>query len=85
MSDVYSAIYRAMREENIGHHFAMAKEDIRMIFSEFNRPSVMYRPTVSKDGDSWLAIYGDLPTGVVGVGKSPEEAMLDFDKNWNQN
>jgi predicted RNase H-like HicB family nuclease len=45
-------------------------------------PSVMYKPTLSQDGNKWLAIYGDLPTGVVGVGNSPEEAMRDFNRAW---
>lgn len=77
------AIVEAIRNENIGHYFAMAKEDIHIIFSEYARPSAVYRPTLAKDGNAWLAIYGDLPTGVVGVGSTPEEAMADFDKNWH--
>ena len=31
----------------------------------------------------WCALYGDnLQDGVAGFGRSPEEAMADFDKNW---
>ena len=82
MSSTYQAIVDAIQRENIGHHFAMAKEDIRMIFSEHATPAAIYRPTLSQDGNAWLAIYGDLPTGVVGTGNSPEEAMQDFNKAW---
>ncbi|MEG0694016.1 MAG: hypothetical protein RR444_13240 [Oscillospiraceae bacterium] len=46
-------------------------------------PSVLYKPRLTQDGDKWLAVYGDLPTGVVGVGSSPEEAMQAFNKAWS--
>jgi hypothetical protein len=38
-----------------------------------------------QDGNAWLAIYGDLPSGVVGSGDSPELAMADFDRAWYAN
>lgn len=82
MQDTYQAVFDAIRNENIGHYFAMAKEDIRIIFSEHATPAAIYRTTLSQDGNAWLAIYGDLPTGVVGTGDSPEEAMQDFNKQW---
>jgi len=49
------------------------------------RPSVLYRPAISLDGDKWCALYGDNPQdGVAGFGDSPADAMADFDKNWNK-
>mgnify|MGYP003118711330 CR=1 FL=1 len=46
-------------------------------------PHVLMRPTLSIDGNTWCALYGDnLRDGVAGFGGSPEEAMADFDKNW---
>lgn len=49
------------------------------------RPSVMYRPKIMIDGDHWYALYGDnIEVGVVGFGKSPAEAMLEFDKAWSK-
>lgn len=47
-------------------------------------PHVLMRPTLVQDGNAWLAIYGDLPTGVVGTGKTPAEAMADFDQAWTR-
>lgn len=44
------------------------------------RPSSIFRPTLTCNGQEWRARYGD----VVGVGDSPEKAMLDFDKNWTK-
>lgn len=45
-------------------------------------PHVLMRPALTQDGNAWLAIYGDLPTGVVGTGATPAEAMASFDKAW---
>lgn len=58
---------------------------------EANRAAFMCRPSVMlgvkpvQDGNAWLAIYGDLPSGVVGSGDSPELAMADFDRAWYAN
>lgn len=50
------------------------------------RPSAIYRPTLSKDGNAWVALYGpDLATGVVGCGMTPAEAMEEFDLAWSVN
>ena len=48
------------------------------------KPSVLYRPTIGRDGNKWCALYGaNLMEGVCGFGDSPAEAMSDFDANWN--
>lgn len=47
-------------------------------------PHVLMRPALIQDGNAWLAIYGDLPTGVVGTGTTPAEAMADFDAAWTR-
>ncbi len=47
-------------------------------------PHVLMRPALIQDGNAWLAIYGDLPTGVVGTGSTPAEAMADFDEAWTR-
>ena len=47
-------------------------------------PHVLMRPALIQDGNAWLAIYGDLPTGVVGTGSTPAEAMADFDVAWTR-
>lgn len=55
------------------------------VIQELSRPCVIHKPSLSKDGDKWLAILGDLPTGVVGVGDTPAKAMWDFDRAWHKN
>lgn len=49
------------------------------------RPSTIYKPRLSIDGDMWCALYGDnLQDGVAGFGKSPSKAFEDFDKSWRK-
>lgn len=49
------------------------------------RPSVLYRPALSIDGNKWCALYGDnLQDGVAGFGDSPDAAMRDFDEQWRK-
>lgn len=51
--------------------------------TEARRPSVLYRPLLSADGDKWCALYGeDLASGVAGFGDTPEQAMRAFDEAW---
>ena len=46
-------------------------------------PSAVYRPTLTRDGNAWIALYGeDIATGAVGTGATPSDAMTDFDKRW---
>ena len=48
-----------------------------------SEPSVLYRPTLSVDGNQWCALYGkDFVNGVCGFGASPALAMQDFNLNW---
>ncbi len=52
---------------DIGHHYT--------------KPSVLYRPTLSVDGNQYCALLGqDLQSGVAGFGDTAEAAMADFDK-----
>lgn len=80
---VGDAIESALRNANISHYFEMAMRSAQQATGEYERPSAIFRPALSLDGDSWCALYGkDLQQGCVGFGKSPAEAMWDFDKNW---
>lgn len=58
-------------------------EYMRDIAHEHTRPSVLFRPAISLDGNKWCALLGeDLQIGVAGFGDSPEEAMRAFDQQW---
>ena len=58
------------------------KSEFLAVAHEMQRPSAIFKPTLTQDGNAWLAILGDLPTGVVGCGNTPAEAMIDFDRVW---
>jgi hypothetical protein len=58
---------------------------ISNMVSNIDLPHVRMRPTLSSDGNKWIALYGDnLQTGVVGIGESPCEAMFHFDCEWHR-
>ncbi|HBC9089468.1 TPA: hypothetical protein KE767_004481 [Citrobacter koseri] len=81
-ADVGSAIESAMRDAQISFYFDRMACVFDEYASEQARPCVVFKPTLSQDGNAWLAVLGDIPTGVVGCGDSPAEAMYDFDKKW---
>jgi hypothetical protein len=67
----------------IAHWSQMAGESVRVAASSYERPSVLYRPKLSIDGNQWCALYGDnLQDGCAGFGNTPADAMWDFDRNW---
>ena len=97
--DTYQAIYDAVRSRISGENFdqavqraldisfqaEQAKESVRSAAAQYERPSTMFRPALSIDGNKWCALYGDnLQDGVAGFGDSPAEAMWDFDINWSK-
>jgi hypothetical protein len=78
--DVGSAVRSAFDISGIIHQAFNAIQSVEL---EHVRPSVLYRPSISIDGNQWIALYGDnLQDGVAGSGDSPEEAMRNFDKAW---
>jgi hypothetical protein len=82
--DVGAAIERVAYEAlDISHAKAMLQELIAAVGYEMMRPSVLYRPAISLDGDHYCALYGeDLMSGCAGFGRTMAEAMTDFDQNW---
>ena len=47
------------------------------------RPSVLMRPELTRDGNQYCALYGvNLHEGCAGFGDTPAEAMTAFDKAW---
>ena len=71
-------------EEYVGMIYQMVQLE-RIHNDLICEPHVVMRPEVTKDGNAWLCIYGDLPTGVVGCGETPEKACADFDRAWRNN
>lgn len=59
------------------------------------RPSMLYRDYLYYDGEKWICVGGlqeeqiatqvyseDVNSAVYGYGRSPEDAMEDFDRAW---
>jgi len=64
--------------------FNNAAQEFYMAAISHSRPHVLMRPQVTLDGDMWCALYGEnLQGGVVGYGKTPEDACSNFDKAWS--
>lgn len=81
--DIGAAVETAIRDANLSHYALQAAESIRQAVSEYERPSVLYRPKIAPDGNTWIVLYGDnLQEGVAGCGDSPAEAMRAFDAEW---
>lgn len=82
-ADIGGAVQSAVRDMNLGHCALMAQAALQEACAAQMRPSVLYRPTLTQDGDQWCALYGaNLQDGVAGFGASPALAMYDFDRSW---
>lgn len=45
----------------------------------------MIKPGLTIDGDQWCCLYGDdLQSGIVGFGKSPIEAIRQWNGEWHK-
>lgn len=50
---------------------------------EHQRPSVVFKPELARDGNMWYALFGEnLQEGVAGFGETPFLAMAAFDSAW---
>lgn len=68
---------------DISHAREIVQQEICCAAVEAMRPSVLFRPEVSLDGNAHCVLYGeDLMAGCAGFGSTMAEAMADFDKNW---
>ena len=65
----------------ISHEAMMAGQAWQCAAYSFERPSVLFRPTLSVDGNMWCALLGDnLQAGLAGFGETPAKAMYAFDE-----
>jgi hypothetical protein len=75
----------ARSAESISHAASMAGEAWQQAAYDVTRPSVLFRPALSIDGNKWCALYGsNLQNGVAGFGDSPDAAMRAFDTEWQK-
>lgn len=85
MSEPLNLEYQSMAANAIAHAAQMAGAAWQEAAYEQTRPSVAFKPTLSRDGDQWCALFGsNLQDGVAGFGKSPAAAMYAFDQEWRK-
>lgn len=72
-----------MSASAICHAADMVKISWQQAAQEIERPSVIFKPVLSRDGNKWCALFGDnLQEGVSGFGDTPAAAMWAFDQAW---
>lgn len=81
LSGASSAIADAARMGlDISFVQGIAQQEIYQVSGEYQRPSVLFKPTIIADGTMWCALLGDdLKVGVAGFGETPDKAMRAFD------
>jgi hypothetical protein len=66
---------------DMGNMRAILTEQFCSTAIEMARPSVLFKPTLTEDGDMWCALLGDdLASGLAGFGRTPADAMTAFDQ-----
>ncbi|MCM5682929.1 hypothetical protein M8A51_25685 [Schlegelella sp. S2-27] len=85
MSELLAPAWQQHVASTIAHYAELSHAAIQSAAAQQERPSVLYRPAMSIDGNQWCALYGDnLQDGVAGFGASPSDAMHDFDRAWDR-
>ena len=85
--DVGAVVAEATRYalEGFGYLVPHAQQEIYRVSAEMTRPSVLFRPDVTIDGNKYSVLYGsNIMEGCAGFGDTLGEAMSDFDKNWQR-
>jgi hypothetical protein len=77
--------YQRMAANAIAHEAFCAGQAWQQAASAYERPSVVWKPRLTRDGDQWCALFGEnLHEGVAGFGDSPDAAMWAFDQAWRE-
>lgn len=81
--DIGAAVRDAIREQNWAHHIEQAAYEWKIAAGEQQRPCVVFKPELFKDWNMWCALLGrNIQDGVCAFGKTPQEAMHNFDVEW---
>ena len=76
--------YYALRNAfDFSHQAAMIQQEFQKAAYEMQRPFVLIKPKMYRDGNMWCALYGDdLQSGVAAFGETPAKAATQFDVEW---
>jgi hypothetical protein len=77
--------YQRMAANSIAHEAFCAGQAWQQAAAAQERPCVLWKPRLFRDGNQWCALLGEnIQDGVVGFGDSPDAAMWAFDKAWRE-
>ena len=77
--------YQRMVANSIAHEAFCAGQAWQQAAAAQERPCVLWKPRLFRDGNQWCALLGEnIQDGVVGFGDSPDAAMWSFDKAWRE-
>lgn len=75
--------HSSMAMNSISHAALMCQNSFQQMVSEYERPCVVYKPDITRDGTKWCVLFGaNLQEGVSGFGDTPAQAMYNFDLAW---
>ena len=68
--------YQRMAANSIAHEAFCAGQAWQQAAAAQERPCVLWKPSLYRDGNQWCALLGEnIQDGVVGFGDSPDAAM----------
>ena len=74
--------------ESQKQHFQNTEHEMKMELLETEQQYKLFsmlNPKVYIDGNMWAVVYGeDQISGIAGFGKTPHEAIVDFNANFHQ-
>ena len=77
--------YQRMTANSIAHEAFCAGQAWQQAAAAQERPSVLWKPSLFRDGNQWCALLGEnIQEGVVGFGDSPDAAAWAFDEAWRE-
>ncbi len=77
--------YQRMAANSIAHEAFCAGQAWQQAAAAQERPCVLWKPSLFRDGNQWCALLGEnIQDGVVGFGDSPDAAMWAFDEAWRE-
>lgn len=77
--------YQRMAAHSIAHEAFCAGQAWQQAAAAQERPCVLWKPRLFRDGNQWCALFGEnIQEGVVGFGDSPDAAMWAFDEAWRE-
>ena len=77
--------YQRMAANYIAHEAFCAGQAWQQAAAAQERPCVLWKPRLFRDGNQWCALFGEnIQDGVVGFGDSPDVAMWAFDEAWRE-